>query len=133
MTTREEYERRRMAVADYLIEHPDEFLMTCFGYKSDVSWTSRSGATVSCGTVGCIAGTAAFRAEEEGYLKVEWDKVTANAWMLTHVTVGDERVDIDTAASEYLGMSNGTPLFYDFSIATAEEAAKRLLDEPYAE
>lgn len=131
MTTREEYEQRRMQVADYLIEHPGEFLMTCFGYRSDGQWTSRDGKSIACGTVGCIAGTALLRAEEAGALRTVWAETRPGNWMLNHVVMDDGIVDIDTAAAEYLGLSHRSGLFYDFSITNAEVAAKRLLDEPY--
>lgn len=133
VTTREEFEQRRIALADHLIEHPGDFLMTCFGYRSEVAWKSRSGANVECGTVGCIAGTAIFLAQDAGLMQAVWSEVRSGNWMLDHVNVDGELTDIATAAADYLGMNPRTGLFYDFSITNAEEAAKRLLEEPYIE
>lgn len=120
-TTQEEYESRRMAVADWLLGHPDEFDMLGWGHRN------------SCGTTACIAGTAVLIAEREGKCNAIWGPVASGGEALDVVEVlGDapKLTTIRTFAQEYLGLPYETNLFIRFEL-TNEQAAKELLEEPY--
>ena len=125
MTTREEYERRRMMVADHILEHPSEFDMNVFGYRGP-----------SCGTTACIAGTAVIQVEKQGLCELHWggSDTSGAAGLGERLTVtGPVGVqyaeDLDLFAREYLGLTSHN-IFYDFGL-TPEGAAKGLLEEPY--
>ena len=127
MTTREEYERRRMELADHILAHPTEFVMSHFG------------ARTSCGTTGCIAGNAAYLAEKNGQCEVWWADVSStllepgfsgSAAVLNGVIdLNGRRHHIGQWACEYLGLESCS-LFYNMDL-TPETAAKALLEEPY--
>lgn len=120
METQEVYETRRMEVADYILEHPEEFNMGTFGQKSP------------CGTTACIAGTAILLAERQGLAQTTWFE----SWD-PQVTLMGVVTDLETHnvfnmsafARDYLGLSR-TTLFY-VGPFSPEEAAKELLAEPY--
>lgn len=124
MATREEYERRRMELADHILEHPEEFRMEVWGVRN------------SCGTTGCLAGTAAMLAEKQGLCTVGWDW---DSWggrqqyvMAMHVeTNAGRRMLLAWFARDYLGLES-TTIFYA-GPQNAELAVKRLLKEPYVE
>ncbi len=122
MTTRYEFEQRRHEVADYILEHPDEFDMSTFGMRTN-----------ACGTVGCIAGTAAFIAEVAGHVELRWSPDFLYRENLDiAVRTNGEEMDVDDFAALYLGMTS-TKMFYDSSLAVPEKAAKALLEEPYVD
>jgi hypothetical protein len=122
MTTRYEFEQRRHEVADYILEHPNEFDMSTFGVRTN-----------ACGTVGCIAGTAAFIAEAAGKVELDWSSDLLDRENLDVVVhANGEAMDVDDFAMEYLGMTS-TKMFYDSSLAVPEKAAKALLEEPYVD
>ena len=119
MTTRvtqEEYERRRMEVATYIVTHPEDFDMDTWGYRTH------------CGTVACLAGTATLFAEQKELCSTRW---TRGSNVLRDVVVlpNGRAQTLDLFARDYLGLDH-RDIFYDFQL-TAELAAKRLLEEPY--
>ncbi len=124
-TSREEFERRRMLVAaDRILEHPEQFDMGTWGYRGS-----------ACGTAACIAGTALLVAEQEGLGDALWSYERTGS-------LEGEKLDgfrpkggtawftVDEYGTEYLGMQPWSELFQDLSLGV-EDAAKRLLDEPY--
>lgn len=117
----EVYEARRMEVADYILEHPEEFNMRLFGKRE------------LCGTVACIAGTAAVLAERQGLVRIRWEPYPGGLDVMGAVTYGlpctDQLRSIDLFARDYLGLRS-TVLFYRMDL-TPERAAKELLEEPY--
>lgn len=124
MTTREEYEQRRMEVADELIEHPENFDMLVWGRRTE------------CGTVACIAGTAALVAAKQGHCTPFWQRMSPTMHDLRFVSL--PRAEpypvqaVRSFAAEYLGLPEETNLFVRFEL-TNEEAAKELLSAPYVE
>lgn len=124
MTDRETYERRRMEVADELIEHPENFDMLVWGRRTE------------CGTVACIAGTAALVAAKQGHCTPFWQRMSPTMHDLSYVALsGDAPYQFQAVrsfAAEYLGLPEGTNLFVRFDL-TNEEAAKELLSAPYVE
>lgn len=123
MTTRAEFEQRRHEVANYILDHPEEFDMATFGTK------------MACGTVACLAGTAAFLASGRGLVRLEWlhydEGKTSELAGVTLPDGTDARLDV-WAAFDYLGLTS-TGLFFDDNIDDPELAAKALLDAPYSE
>lgn len=122
MTTHAEFEQRRHEVADYILEHREEFDMSTFGTKT------------ACGTVACLAGTAALLASEQGLVTLEWlrydEGKTSELAGVTLPDGTDARLDV-WAAFDYLGLTS-TALFFDDLIDDPELAAKALLDAPYS-
>lgn len=123
MTTQEQYEQRRMAVADWLLNRPDNFNMLAWGRRD------------SCGTTACIAGTAALVAERQGECVAIWTPNISGGEKLDYVAVLGGPADVRTVrsfAADYLGLPEETNLFIRFDL-TNEQAAKELLEEPYVE
>lgn len=118
--TQEDFERRRMELADHILEHPEEFDMHVWGYETQ------------CGTVGCLAGNAALQAAREGLCEIVWEKDPYSSFeRVFNSVVGSgfkERL-VPTFARDYLGLVDGT-LFYRYDL-TPETVAKALLEKPY--
>lgn len=123
MTTRAEFEDRRLELANHILEHPEEFDMSTFGTKT------------ACGTTACLAGTAALLAADKGLVRLNWciSDVSGNA-DLPSVTEPSGLFDlpVDTWACDYLGLPSAG-IFYDDSIDDPELAVKALLDQSYYE
>lgn len=121
----EVFEQRRRELADYILEHPEEFDMGFFGLKT------------FCGTAGCIAGQAALQAEREGLCRIQWSPVSdpksTNKYFDRVVLSGMEENanggHVDDFARDYLGLRDRN-LFYNYGLTT-ETAAKALLEAPY--
>ena len=123
MTDRETYERRRMAVANHILEHPEEFDMNTWGYQS------------ACGTVACLAGTAVLQAATEGLCQPVWTAHgdTTTALKYARRPGWEGFATISRFARDYLGMTpSGTSLFHRHEL-DPEHAAKALLELPYVE
>lgn len=124
MTSIEEFETRRRAVADQILAEPEQFDMDSFGYQTKAC----------CGTVTCLAGTAVLQAEKLGQCTVRWSQLDGHPdffLLMDGLTVANHFgvVAIDDFARKYLGLQTDS-LFYRFEL-TAEEAAKALLEAPY--
>lgn len=116
--TQETFEQRRMALADYILEHPGEFDMDYWGYRT------------ACGAAGCIAGNAVFQAVREGLCHPMWFRVHANRAGFEAVTRSDGSTQsVAQFAQDYLDLPD-KGLFSGFDL-TPETAAKALLEAPY--
>lgn len=123
MTDQQTFEARRMAVANHILEHPEEFDMNTWGYQS------------TCGTVACLAGTAALQAAAQDLCTPVWTQHGSGVNALKYVRRPGRAgfAPISTFAREYLGMTAfGANLFHRYEL-TPEQAAKALLEEPYVE
>lgn len=120
MTDQQTFEARRMAVADEILERPENFNMYL--------WASKT----ACGTVACLAGTAALQAQREGQCQTVWESQGYGEQRLKYVALPDgsaQRVGI--WARDYLGLTEvSAALFGQFEL-TPETAAKALLEAPY--
>lgn len=124
MTDQETYEQRRMAVANHILEHPKEFDMNTWGYQG-----------TACGTVACLAGTAALQAASEGLCDLVWTEHSQGVQALKLVRRPGRNgfASVSQFARDYLGMHPAsTQLFHRYEL-TPEQAAKALLEEPYCE
>jgi hypothetical protein len=123
VTDQQEYERRRMAVANHILEHPEEFDMNTWGYQS------------ACGTVACLAGTAVLQAAAEGLCQPVWTahNSTTMALKLVRRSGREGFAPVSNFARDYLGMTpSGAQLFHRYE-HDPEHAAKALLELPYVE
>jgi hypothetical protein len=123
VTDQQEYERRRMAVANHILEHPEEFDMNTWGYQS------------ACGTVACLAGTAVLQAAAEGLCQPVWPahNSTTMAVKLVRRSGREGFAPVSHFARDHLGMTPaGAQLFHRYEL-DPEHAAKALLELPYVE
>lgn len=114
------YHQRRQELASRIIERPEEFDMATWGQET------------ACGTTACLAGTAVMMAAEKGLCEVSWDRSWGGAKAIRMTVKVGKRVEpLSFFAQQYLGLESWG-LFYGVWF-DAEEAAKKLLDEPYSE
>ena len=121
MTDQQTFEARRMAVADHILAHPEEFDMNTWGYQS------------ACGTVACLAGTAVLQAAAEGLCQPVWaaHNSTTMALKLVRRPGREGFAPVSTFARDYLGMERSDiHLFHQYEL-DPEHAAKALLELPY--
>lgn len=120
MTDQQTFEARRMAVADEILERPENFNMFLWGHRT------------ACGTVACLAGTAALQAQREGLCQIIWEHALPGGERLKYVQVPDGNVyHIGPWARDYLGLTEASARLFSQFHLTPETAAKTLLEEPY--
>lgn len=120
MTDQETFEARRMAVADEILDRPENFNMFL--------WASKT----ACGTVACLAGTAALQAQREGLCQTLWESVGYGEERLKFVALPDGSLQrVGLWAYDYLGLTDRDAQLFGRFEMTPEVAAKALLEAAY--
>lgn len=131
MTQREVYEWRRRIVADRIIADTEHFNMKVWGLRG-----GELEDKPVCGTVACLAGTAALVAEELRECRTVWRDFGPDIGAELRAVVPSGSlglpVRIDVWAQEYLGLVEAG-LFYATKLSPEQVAKALLEDEPYVE